>query len=309
VSHLKLLFYLLALLAGAASLAQTFLIQQRYRKAVIRRYGLFLLSLFLLLLGFSVQLYARIAGWQGAAAAGHAVWILFAAGGLSFIFWAPPFYHSLLGLPFGGWVRVVFFCLDVLAAAAALANLLLPAWTFTGVALNLLLFALVLYGLVLIAANLAKVGEKVLRRALTLFFVVSLAFFPLMYVDSAMAYLPALAGLAGLAGLAFLEGLAQPLYFLVLNVLTILFGLRYLNRPAYAENNRLTAHFLSTFQVTRREQEIILLLLEGAGGREIGTRLFISPKTVENHIYNIYQKLGVNSRVQLYRLIRANALD
>jgi DNA-binding CsgD family transcriptional regulator len=303
VNHLKLLFYLLALLAGAASLAQTFLIWQRYRKAVIRRYGLFLLSLFLLLLGFSVQLYARIAGWEGAAAAGHAVWILFAAGGLSFIFWAPPFYHSLLGLPFSGWVRVVFFCLDALAAAAALANLLLPGWAFTGVALNLLLFSLVLYGLVLIAVNLSKIGERALRRALALFFAVSLAFFPLMYLDSAMAYLPAL------AGLTFLEGLAQPLYFLVLNVLTILFGLRYLNRPAYAEKNRLTEHFLSAFQVTGREQEIILLLLEGAGGKEIGTRLFISPKTVENHIYNIYQKLGVKSRVQLYRLIRANALD
>lgn len=42
-----------------------------------------------------------------------------------------------------------------------------------------------------------------------------------------------------------------------------------------------------------REQEIIRLLLEGAAGKEIGTRLFISMK----------------SRVQLYRLNLANALD
>jgi DNA-binding CsgD family transcriptional regulator len=303
MNHLKLLLYLLALLAGAASLAQTFLIWQRYRKAVIRRYGLFLLSLFLLLLGFSLQLYARIAGWEGIAAARHAVWILFAAGGLAFIFCAPPFYHSLLGLPFTGWVRVAFFLLDVLAAAAALANLLLPGLAFTGIALNLLLFALVLYGLVLIALNLSKIGERALRRALTLFFALSLAFFPLMYVDAAMSYLPAL------AGFAFLEGMAQPLYFLALNVLTILFGLRYLNRPAYTEKDRLTEHFVSTFQLTAREQEIILLLIEGTGGKEIGERLFISPKTVENHVYNIYQKLGVKNRVQLFRLIRANALD
>ncbi len=303
MNHLKLLLYLLALLAGSASLAQTFLIWQRYRKAVIRRYGLFLLSLFLLLLGFSAQLYARIVGWESLPAARHAVWILFAAGGLSYIFCAPPFYHSLLGLPFAGWVRLVFFLLDALAAAAALANLLLPRWAFTGVALNLLLFALVLYGLVLIAANLSKIGERALRRALTLFFVLSLAFFPLMYADAAMAYLPAL------AGFGFLEGVAQPLYFLLLNALTIAFGLRYLNRPAYEQEGRFTDHFVSAFQVTAREQEIIRLLLEGTGVKEIGQRLFISPKTVENHIYNIYQKLGVKSRVQLYRLIRANALE
>jgi DNA-binding CsgD family transcriptional regulator len=303
VSHLKLLFYLLALLAGAASLAQTFLIWLRYRKAVLRRYGLFLLSLFLLLLGFSLQLYARIVGWQELPAARHSVWILFAAGGLCFIYWAPPFYHSLLGLPFSGPLRAAFFALDALASAAALANLLLPALAFTGVALNLLLFALVLYGLVLIAANLPKIGERSLRRALTLFFALSLAFFPLMYVDAAMAYLPAL------AGFAFLEGLAQPLYFLVLNALTIVFELRYLNRPAYAEKDRLTEHFVSAFRLTAREQEIVRLLLEGTGVREIGQRLFISPKTVENHVYSIYQKLGVKSRVQLYRLIRANALE
>jgi DNA-binding NarL/FixJ family response regulator len=118
-----------------------------------------------------------------------------------------------------------------------------------------------------------------------------------------MAYLPAL------AVFAFLEGLAQPLYFLVLNALTIVFELRYLNRPAYAEKDRLTEHFVSAFRLTAREQEIVRLLLEGTGVREIGQRLFISPKTVENHVYSIYQKLGVKSRVQLYRLIRANALD
>ena len=301
--HLRLLFYLLALLAGSASLAQTFLIWQRYRKAVIRRYGFFLLSLFLLLLGFTLQLYARILGWEASAAARHAVWILFAAGGLSFIFCAPPFYHSLLGLPFTGWVRGLFFALDVLAAAAALANLLFPGLRFTGVALNLLLFGLILYGLVLIAANLHAVGERALRRALALFFVLTLVFFPLMYVDAAMAYLPSL------ALFACLEGLAQPLYLLVLNALTIGFGLRYLNRPAYAEQDRLTEHFVSRFKVTAREQEIIRLLLDGAVGKEIGERLFISPKTVENHVYNIYQKLGVKNRVQLFRLIRANALE
>jgi len=258
VSHLTLGFYLLALLAGSASLAQTFLIWQRYRKAVIRRYGLFLLSLFLLLLGFTFELYARIVGWEGTAAARDVTWILFAAGGLTFIFCAAPFYHSLLGLPFRGWVRVLFFALDVLATAAAFANLVAPSLRFTGIALNALLFGLILYGLVLIAVNLRSVGERALRRALTLFFALTLAFFPLMYVDAAMAYLPTL------AVFGFLEGLAQPLYFLVLNALTIAFGLRYLNRPAYSERDMLTEHFVTTFKVTAREQEIIRLLLDGS---------------------------------------------
>lgn len=41
--HLILAFYLLALIAGTTSLSQTFMIWQRHRKPVIRRYGFFLL--------------------------------------------------------------------------------------------------------------------------------------------------------------------------------------------------------------------------------------------------------------------------
>jgi len=37
---------------------------------------------------------------------------------------------------------------------------------------------------------------------------------------------------------------------------------------------------------------------------EIERDLFISPHTVRNHIYNIYQKLGVGSRLQLMNFVR-----
>jgi LuxR family transcriptional regulator of csgAB operon len=37
---------------------------------------------------------------------------------------------------------------------------------------------------------------------------------------------------------------------------------------------------------------------------DIEKALYISPHTVKNHIYNIYQKLGVKNRVQISNLIR-----
>jgi DNA-binding CsgD family transcriptional regulator len=301
--HLILGFYLLALLAGTAALSMTFMIWQRHRKVVIRRYGLFLLALYLLLLAFMADLYIRVMGWSKAEAARHVLWILYAAGGLTFIICAPPFYDALLGLRARTWKRLMFFALDTVTVLAAVLNLVVPSLGFTGILLNAILFALIAYGLVLIAVNLSNLSERTLRRALTAFFVLSLCFFPLMYIDAAMSYLPFL------RIFSFLEGLAEPLYFLVLNVLGIAFGLRYLNRPAFAESDRLTDYFVAKFKVTGREQEIIRLLLEGASGRQIGERLYISSKTVENHVYNLYQKLGVKNRVQLFRLIRANALE
>lgn len=53
--------------------------------------------------------------------------------------------------------------------------------------------------------------------------------------------------------------------------------------------------------LTPREQEIVVLLAEGLGARDIAEKLFISPKTVENHRANIMRKLGVHSLMELTR--------
>ena len=36
---------------------------------------------------------------------------------------------------------------------------------------------------------------------------------------------------------------------------------------------------------------------------EIGTRLFLSPRTVQYHLRNVFTKLGIGSRGQLYRVL------
>lgn len=49
--------------------------------------------------------------------------------------------------------------------------------------------------------------------------------------------------------------------------------------------------------LTDREKSVFLLLVQGLDTKEIGYELSISEKTVRNHISNVIQKLGVNSRV------------
>jgi DNA-binding NarL/FixJ family response regulator len=53
--------------------------------------------------------------------------------------------------------------------------------------------------------------------------------------------------------------------------------------------------------LTPREQEIMVLLAEGYSAKEAGAKLFISPKTVENHRANIMNKLGLHSTLELVR--------
>ena len=53
--------------------------------------------------------------------------------------------------------------------------------------------------------------------------------------------------------------------------------------------------------LTSREQEIMVLLAEGNSAKEAAAKLFISPKTVENHRTNIMNKLGLHSTLELVR--------
>ena len=58
--------------------------------------------------------------------------------------------------------------------------------------------------------------------------------------------------------------------------------------------------------LTKREKEVFELLVQDKTTKEIATDLFISEKTVRNHISNAMQKLGVKGRagavIELLRL-------
>ena len=49
-------------------------------------------------------------------------------------------------------------------------------------------------------------------------------------------------------------------------------------------------------QLTRREKEVLALLVGRLTNKEIGERLFISTATVKRHAHNIYEKLNVKGR-------------
>lgn len=65
------------------------------------------------------------------------------------------------------------------------------------------------------------------------------------------------------------------------------------------EDRNITS-FIDKFYITRRQMDIINLVLSGSSNREISAKLGISERTVENHIFNIYNKIGVDNRIELF---------
>lgn len=55
--------------------------------------------------------------------------------------------------------------------------------------------------------------------------------------------------------------------------------------------------------LTPQELRIARMVAQGASSKEVAARLFLSPRTVEYHLYKIYPKLGITSRTELARLL------
>ncbi len=58
----------------------------------------------------------------------------------------------------------------------------------------------------------------------------------------------------------------------------------------------------AAFGITRREAEVLDCLAKGLSNSEIAARLYLSPKTVKNHLHNAYAKLGVTTRAEAVAL-------
>lgn len=68
--------------------------------------------------------------------------------------------------------------------------------------------------------------------------------------------------------------------------------------------------FSSKPLLTKREREVFELLVQDKTTKEIAGELFISEKTVRNHISNAMQKLGVKGRSQeVVELLRMGELE
>jgi DNA-binding CsgD family transcriptional regulator len=68
--------------------------------------------------------------------------------------------------------------------------------------------------------------------------------------------------------------------------------------PREEQPFQLDAAKLKELGITQREHEILGLIAEGLSNREIGERLFVSENTVKTHSSRLFDKLGVNRRVQ-----------
>jgi DNA-binding CsgD family transcriptional regulator len=224
----------------------------------------------------------------------------------------PLFFHGLLEVPYrkagnrivlGLAVANCLLSISPLAVeyASAQRHIVLHPGYIVSQSIGL---AMIVYTLVVAIAyrkNLADPGQARLVRN---FLILSLVFLPgfvhdILFFGSSRSIdeLPATI-------------IFYPLFFCVLTGAAALIGVIWLVRrhlgtqalageEAVGRTVRLDPATLAALGLSEREAGVAALVAEGLGNKQVAERLGISAKTVNNHLYNIYQKLGINSRYEL----------
>jgi DNA-binding CsgD family transcriptional regulator len=299
----------LALFAGFFSLGAAAALLLRHRTRILKIAALFIASLLCLTLGFWLPPVAE--GLSGAGAVHWRARFSLAANACQMLGVAltvgvsPILVAALIALPIPKPLAVALAAWDAILVVACLLYPVLAAFapTLAGVPViivNAQLGLTVAGSVIALAARLADVKPLAARKAIKAFIAATAVFFAAFVADWLVSYL-------GVTQAAFLDNLGLPAFFLALNAGSFAFVARFLGAGPLVVRGRISPECQTLYGLTAREIELAERVLEGRSNQEIADALFISRKTVENHLYNIYQKLGVNNRIQFMRTLENQA--
>jgi DNA-binding CsgD family transcriptional regulator len=208
------------------------------------------------------------------------------------VIWSLPlFFHSLFDVPFRRIANVPFAGVSLVFIVQ---DLIL--WIgggnqndgdFSTMVFGSVFVAVILYCLIIALLYYKRIKSNLLKKIVKAFLILYVIFLPGFIWDSIL--------------IMYNNILLTPLFYLLWNLMTIYFGVRYL--LVVKEKIQLNQQFLHEYDFSKREIEILDLMLLGLSYKKIAEKAFISPATVKTHLHNIYAKTGARNRNELAALL------
>lgn len=79
-----------------------------------------------------------------------------------------------------------------------------------------------------------------------------------------------------------------------------------LNNQSKSNDKLTVVECTEKYELTKREEMVLRNLIEGYDNNQISEKLCITNNTLKKHILNIYKKLQIKNRVQLFKIVSEN---
>lgn len=221
------------------------------------------------------------------------------------IYIVPLFVHRLVGVVFTTKKKILFAILGGLTLVVSLSLLFSPSGSNANAAdigifiCGGILFSTILYSCVIALKNATAIKNEIIRNLVKNMAVISISATAFFIVD--VYYLR-----QHVLPLIFPDGFCfNPFIYFFWNICSIVVFGRYFFLKSVQFEIKDNLHYLAKqYGITNREFEIVNLVMEGLSNEGIGGRIGVSLSTVKKHVYNIYQKMGINNRMELVNLLR-----
>ncbi len=287
-----LIIYLISLSTGFISISVSLILYFKHHKKVLKYFAFFTISMLIEILYFIGKYYFKNISFGNESLIEFFLRTIYVFGFSVFLFTFPFFMIHLLLIKLSLQKKIIFYSISSAILILYILQILIKfQFTYVYIIINIFFISTMIYCFTIAAFNIKNITDKRLKKILLIFLIIAIVFSPLIIFDVIIERV----------------SISLPIYFFTINTLGIIFSFLYLNQPPFVENNQLTEYFIKKYNITEREKEIISLMKMGFSNNEISDKIFISIHTVENHIYNIYQKLNIKNRVQLFNLIQTNS--
>jgi DNA-binding CsgD family transcriptional regulator/predicted membrane protein len=300
VPFFLLALYLIAFSLGISLLVLALLTYEKNRNKALRDSAVILVAATLLLVVDALKTYVKVVNsvFDTPLILSSLVFAMIGNGLLAYAL--PLLAFRLVDLPVSGkrWIFHAVF-IGALMGVGFLEQR--PGGALFDILDAIAIGAIHVYAAVVVLFNFNRISDLVLRSLLRGFLFLIAGLILLIIVQLALLNRLSLPSIWGEVPYV------QLLYQIGVICLTLYFAARYMYNPAPIDICDLPADFVTRYGISKRECEIVSLVIEGRSYKEIAEKLFISSRTVKNHIYNIYQKTKVENKVQLLNLIRSKS--
>ena len=191
----------------------------------------------------------------------------------------PVISSFIVGKPWSNRGRLAFYLLGVIYVIAGFTP-------FERIVQTTVFVAVLLFCIGVLWHNLGKIED---RRTRTFILTLNIVVVSLVPTAIVLFLLPGS------------EQIGFPVYVLAFSALLLVY---FYNRfSAMSRDGERKQPDLSQYKVTERETEVIDCICNGMTNKEIARKLNISVNTVNNHVANIFEKMNINSRVDLLRMM------
>jgi DNA-binding CsgD family transcriptional regulator len=295
--HAMILVDLVALSLGVGIIFVALLSWERSGIRWLRDLAFVLLAGSMLLMLDLLRLYEITAGWPPGPEARVVLAVLSGAGNLMLVLAIPLFVGGITPLP-PGLVRRVLRPIGTVVIP--LLGVLDEVFEVT---LLHIMNDLAIAGLLVSAAIIMAIGYRRIAEPQTRQMVRQMLWLTIASIVLSRGQL-VVTNLLGIALELRRVRMMQVLYYLAMLAVVFKYAVKYLFRPGGSADLVLSPEFAERYGISNRERDIIAMIVQGHTNRIIGERLFISDRTVKNHISSIYRKTGASNKVQLLNMVR-----